>query len=318
MALNFSALLGALRPIGQGIAQGQERREQRAKEQEERERQREQEILERELKNLNLTALREQAAARKRREEQLAALAQSRPELSELPDEERAQAALTQATQRSTTPRQRQTVFTDQGLLEFDEESGEWIPARVSGGQGPVRQPSPSPGLVTSREGVRVPDVPGTEVAPPGGTGSAALVKAVTVNRGKIKVIDDALLKLRQRPEGVGVKGLVPDIVLQRMDPEGVALRAAIADIGSLVIHDRSGAAVTAAEMPRLEPFIPRDYDTPATLRTKLQRMKEIIEEETSFLDENRQRSGTPPTPATRPTPRASTGVPTRFLPGAR
>lgn len=68
-----------------------------------------------------------------------------------------------------------------------------------------------------------------------------------------------------------GLKGFVWDPILQRLDPAGVDTRAAIANIGSLKIKDRSGAAVPAAEMAVLRPFIPRETDDPQVVRQKLQ-----------------------------------------------
>lgn len=73
-------------------------------------------------------------------------------------------------------------------------------------------------------------------------------------------------------PNATGVKGYTPDALLQRTDPNGVATRAAIGDLGSLIIHDRSGAAVTAAEFPRLRPFIPVVTDDPSVVKRKLTR----------------------------------------------
>lgn len=73
-------------------------------------------------------------------------------------------------------------------------------------------------------------------------------------------------------PDATGFKGYAPDFALQRLDPQGIATRAAIGDLGSLVIHDRSGAAVTASEYPRLRPFIPLVTDDPATVKKKLNR----------------------------------------------
>jgi hypothetical protein len=70
------------------------------------------------------------------------------------------------------------------------------------------------------------------------------------------------------------IQGRIPDTVLQKTNPNGVVTRAAIADIGSMIIHDRSGAAVTIAEMPRLIPFIPQITDTPEAAKAKLTRMK--------------------------------------------
>lgn len=70
--------------------------------------------------------------------------------------------------------------------------------------------------------------------------------------------------------DATGKKGYLPNQVLNRADPKGVDTRAAIADLGSLVIHDRSGAAVTAAEFPRLAPFIPSEKDDADTVKKKL------------------------------------------------
>ena len=75
-------------------------------------------------------------------------------------------------------------------------------------------------------------------------------------------------------PSATGIKGYLPDVILNRADPSGVEARAEIGDIGSLIIHDRSGAAVTAAESPRLKPFIPLISDDAETLKKKLNRLK--------------------------------------------
>lgn len=87
--------------------------------------------------------------------------------------------------------------------------------------------------------------------------------------------------------EATGWKGYLPEGLLQRVDPAGVPTRAAVADLGSLIIHDRSGAAVTAAEYPRLKPFIPKENDYPDVVRQKLQKFvteyHKIQEEMTSF-----------------------------------
>ena len=78
----------------------------------------------------------------------------------------------------------------------------------------------------------------------------------------------------------------MPGFALNRMDPSGVEARAGVADIGSLVLHDRSGAAVTAAEAPRLVPFIPLPTDDNATVIKKLTRMRNIAAQEQTGLTE--------------------------------
>lgn len=88
-----------------------------------------------------------------------------------------------------------------------------------------------------------------------------------------------------------GWKGYLGDAALQRLDPQGVDARAAIGDLGSLVIHDRSGAAVTAAEFPRLRPFIPQVTDDQATVQKKLKRFvevyREIVDDTRNFYTES-------------------------------
>lgn len=112
------------------------------------------------------------------------------------------------------------------------------------------------------------------------------ITKGIQENLNSLRKIDQAAAELDRRPESVGGVGSVlassiPGIGnLQNRelfgvgDPEGAKLRALIADIGSLKIHDRSGAAVTATEFPRLKPFVPNISDDPATVRTKLQNFR--------------------------------------------
>jgi hypothetical protein len=82
-------------------------------------------------------------------------------------------------------------------------------------------------------------------------------------------------------------KGVISKVlsgsVLNDFDPKGIDTRAAIADLGSMVIHDRSGAAVTAAESPRLMPFIPTQFDSPEAAKKKLKR---FIQEYNSIVED--------------------------------
>jgi hypothetical protein len=116
-----------------------------------------------------------------------------------------------------------------------------------------------------------------------GGTGIGkplppSLSKPLLENQQNLRRAEKALLLARGGSvggikgdkESTGLKGMLPNQMLSRVDPEGVATRAAIADLGSLVIHDRSGAAVTAAEFPRLAPFIPTEKDDAETVQKKL------------------------------------------------
>jgi len=75
---------------------------------------------------------------------------------------------------------------------------------------------------------------------------------------------------IQHDPSATGLKGYLPNSILNRVDPSGVDVRAIIADLGSMKIHDRSGAAVTASEFPRLRPFIPSETDDDATVLKKV------------------------------------------------
>lgn len=140
-------------------------------------------------------------------------------------------------------------------------------------------------GTATEVEGIN-PKPSGTN----GGRGAATIQKAVAKNQEALSVIDDALAELDKHPDAVGVlehgRGLpyVGDQLDQRADSTGVGARAQISNIGSLVLHDRSGAAITVSEFPRLAPFVPNIRDTPSTIRSKLVKLKNGYMVETAAL----------------------------------
>ena len=96
------------------------------------------------------------------------------------------------------------------------------------------------------------------------------IAKAYQENSTALRKIDTALSEVDKYPEAFGLQNVRGDAISQRVDPKGVTARAIVADIGSLKIHDRSGAAVTAAETPRLLPFIPNVNDRPEVVKKKL------------------------------------------------
>ena len=102
------------------------------------------------------------------------------------------------------------------------------------------------------------------KMAPP------SVITGVTQNNRNLRTIDDALAELKTDPNATGYKGFAPEFLLNRFDPKGTNARAAIANIGSLQIHDRTGAAMTPGEAQRLIPFIPSATDDLATVKKKL------------------------------------------------
>lgn len=147
----------------------------------------------------------------------------------------------------------------------------------------------------------------------PTGTGAASIKTKIATNKTEIATITDALAELDKHPEAVGINRSLGDWLNQRTDPGGVAARASLANIGSLKLHDRSGAAVTAAESPRLMPFIPSIKDNVDVARTKLRKLAEQITIETQLLEQSGGggagtgggRGGPPPNAAASATPSA-------------
>lgn len=152
-----------------------------------------------------------------------------------------------------------------------------------------VTAAGPSPGRVpigyryaAGADGeMRLEPIPGGPKDPNAQTGKplpASASKGLLENQQNLRRAQTALALIEGKTIGdakgdkdaTGWKGLVPNQLLNRMDASGVETRAAIADLGSLVIHDRSGAAVTAAEFPRLAPFIPSAVDDAKTAKKKL------------------------------------------------
>lgn len=151
-----------------------------------------------------------------------------------------------------------QVVQTDSGTMLVDPRTGEAKP--VTSGGVPVQKPGK--------------DIP------------ANINKSIIDNQQNISKIDKAMADIRARPESLGTRYMIPrmETVGQYTDADGVQARAGVADIGSLILHDRSGAAVTASETPRLKPFIPQASDRPDVALKKLQRFREIYAEEAGLL----------------------------------
>lgn len=160
-----------------------------------------------------------------------------------------------------------QVIQTDQGPIVVNTRSGQAMPVTGPGGQTYTRPLNAIP---------------------------ASANTAIVTNQQNLAKINDALNllggkdvgKLKGDKAATGWKGYLPQAALNRADPTGIDARAMIADLGSLIIHDRSGAAVTAAESPRLLPFIPLITDDRETAIKKLQRFKQIYEAEQQGLQE--------------------------------
>lgn len=171
---------------------------------------------------------------------------------------------------------------TDQGLMLVDPRNGSTRPVLGQDGQpvGPKLKDIPTQAntaIMTNSQNIRKVNRALALV-----TGQSTGDSTVTTDKDGNKMVGG----MRVDPGATGWKGMLPGQILNRYDPKGVDARAEITDIGSLILHDRSGAAVTASESPRLVPFIPLASDDPATVAKKLQRFKQVYEEENNALGE--------------------------------
>lgn len=166
----------------------------------------------------------------------------------------------------------------------------------------PVQDPNGAGAVYATRA-----DAIGKHAPSPNATGKAALMKDVAANQTQVSVIDDALKELNAHPDAVGLKrsaadlpliGGAADAINQRVDEGGIAARASLANVSSLVIKDRSGSAVTISESARLRPFIPSTGDTPAAIRVKLAKLKAAIQTETRLLQEGMGQNAVTHSPA--------------------
>jgi len=164
---------------------------------------------------------------------------------------------------------------------------GSPIPAVDASGKAVFIQPGRAGGAPSVMQGFTPPEAKLKDVPP---TVNAAIIANQAAGNQLDRAI--ALMSGEDLPgmtgdkSATGLKGYLPNAILSRIDPQGVSARAEIADIGSLKINDRSGAAVTASETPRLMPFIPLATDDNETVLKKLRRLKLEVANETNAMRE--------------------------------
>lgn len=217
------------------------------------------------------------------------------------------------------------TKNTENGIMQYNLATDQWEPMRDAEGralmappvQAPPNQILPSinpdgtPGYTAvSGRGGEVKVTPVEDVVRPDASGrtTAAVRAQVASNRAQLSVIDEALAELEKYPDAVGLSRMAGEAINQRVDPRGIAARQALSNVGSLRVHDRSGAAVTASEFPRLRPFIPNVSDTYQKNKSNLEAMRRELESETAELER-----GTPAQAA--PTPKTPAGLRKTALP---
>ena len=153
-------------------------------------------------------------------------------------------------------PHQRQTVTTDQGVLEWD--GTKWSPIKV-----------------------------GDNVAMKAPTGSGKGMSAQTeknLNATKT-LLDTVNTGLGMVDSSSGMGSVVPNVIRQLYtSPETKVADATIGQLGAEKAHEMYGAAFTKPEMARAGKFIPSDGDTQEMTKWKLAQMKILLEKKEATL----------------------------------
>jgi hypothetical protein len=115
----------------------------------------------------------------------------------------------------------------------------------------------------------------------------AQVTQGIVTNNVALQQIDEAIKLVDQYPGAFGVSNAMGGSFVKDQlspNPANIAARAAIADLSSMQIHNRTGAAMSKSEWERLRPFLPTDVDNPTTVKTKLQGLRKQIERETAQM----------------------------------
>jgi len=112
--------------------------------------------------------------------------------------------------------------------------------------------------------------------------------KEITDNMGLLETVMQAYNLTDKNPNATNfLKGILQNAgdtghtLLNKLDPDGIQARAVLSNLSSKVIRDRSGAAVTAAEFPRLRPFLPQPTDNADEVKAKLKGFIDVMRDET-------------------------------------
>jgi hypothetical protein len=107
---------------------------------------------------------------------------------------------------------------------------------------------------------------------------SPAAAGGIQENLKTYRALNSALANLDARPGSIGPgTGFLGDTFTQFNDPDGTDVRAGVGAVGAYKIHDLSGAAVSATEAPRFQPFVPTVTDRPEVAKKKLIQFRDAL-----------------------------------------
>jgi len=124
--------------------------------------------------------------------------------------------------------------------------------------------------------------------------------------RTERQVMTDALAVVVKNPQafgfGPGTKGTVGfGLGAKALGPEAVLARSIIGNLRSSIQNARSGANVTASEMPLLDKFLPSDFDDAPTIMAKLNGYLGFLKSKEAALPASAAAAAAAPTPTGPP-----------------
>ena len=120
--------------------------------------------------------------------------------------------------------------------------------------------------------------------------GTAANQTKINKNESALMQIARAEAEVLRRPESFGLKfgvSIVPgmdraeDPLNERTDPDGVSARAAVGNLNSIIVYNRSGTASSVKEYTTQSKFSPQIYNEPQTILDKLAMLRRQIMDDT-------------------------------------
>ena len=119
-----------------------------------------------------------------------------------------------------------------------------------------------------------------------GGPAQSATVKEKIANlHTSLDMLNQAEEGVKAMPNAVGWKGYLPNAILDRTQPEGVPIRAAIEAFAGELRHERFGGALTPGEAARAAKFLPSETDASDVALKKLAVVKDFITKKIGYLD---------------------------------
>lgn len=95
------------------------------------------------------------------------------------------------------------------------------------------------------------------------------------------------VMESKEGQNAVGMKNVLPDMLIARTDPQGIKARSLLSNFSSLTFLERSGAAVTPSEAERLKPYTINATDNAQTVKEKLKVINNFLANKRQLMEDS-------------------------------